>query len=199
MTVQGSPIDLVILAAGASTRLGRPKQLLSYRGKTLLQHVIDTSIQADFNTRVLVLGANSDIIRNELKAGRMQVIVNEAWKDGLSSSIKSGLSGLLEINPDCQNVMFLLCDQPFLNSEILNELLTIHRSKTDAITVSKYDGQLGVPMIFSQPFFKKLLELEGDSGAKKIIMNHLEHVQSVSFEKGKYDIDTEEDYQKLIE
>ena len=96
-------------------------------------------------------------------------------------------------------MMFLLSDQPFLSSEVLEKLMTKHRSKAGMITVSKYDGQLGVPMIFPKSFFDELLKLDGDSGAKKIVKNHLDCVQSVSFEKGKYDIDTEEDYKKLIE
>lgn len=187
----------MLLAAGASTRLGRAKQLLFYKDKTLLQHTIDVSQQAEFNQQVLVLGANAETIKNQTRTVAMAVTINEAWKGGLSTSIKSGLAKLLAINPDCENVMFLLCDQPFLNTNVLETLMAAHREEGNRITVSSYDDQWGVPMIFPASFFSELKRLDGDAGAKKIVMQHMEQAQFVSFPKGNFDIDTEEDYQKL--
>lgn len=195
----GSSVDLIVLAAGESKRLGRPKQLLPYQGKTLLQHVIDISALVSFENRILILGANSEMISNEVDSSGMKITINEAWAEGLSSSIKCGLATLLEINPKSQNVMFLLCDQPLLSLEIVSELVMKHLSKVDMITVSTYENQIGVPMIFSRPFYHELMTLEGDVGAKKIVKNHMDRTQSVPFEKGKFDIDTAEDYDKLLE
>ena len=99
--------------------------------------------------------------------------------------------------PIVEHVMFLLSDQPRLGIEVLNSLVRHHNRSGPAITASTYSGQLGVPVIFSDHFFNELRQLEGDNGAKKIVMKHLELVEKVDFPGGEVDVDTEEDYDRL--
>ncbi len=188
---------LVILAAGASTRLGRPKQLLENNGKLLLQHVIDLAEKTGCHPMALVLGANASSIRRKVNSHSLDVIVNDKWEDGISSSIRFGLAHLGNKERDLQNVLILLSDQPFLSDQVLKNLLSTEKN-LKSITACEYGGQIGVPALFSHHFFDELMKLEGDEGAKKIIMKNREYVSSVPFERGEVDVDTEEDYKRLI-
>ncbi|MEP1097687.1 MAG: nucleotidyltransferase family protein [Cyclobacteriaceae bacterium] len=191
-----SSTGLIILAAGTSSRLGRPKQLLEYKGRPLLQHAIDIAVQFEWEASVLVLGANAAQIEEKINPKSLDLIMNENWKEGIASSIRSGLSYLLEKRPDLQHVLFLLSDQPYLSIEVVRELLTKHE-KTLAITACKYQDQIGVPVVFSKDFFEELRHLEGDQGAKKIVMKNMDVVSTVPFDGGEVDVDTDEDYRKL--
>ena len=143
-----------------------------------------------------MLGANADSIVEKISPKSLDLIRNEHWEEGIASSIRSGLSHLLEKKPDIQHVLFLLSDQPHLSVEVLRELLTTHEKK-QLITACKYKDQVGVPVIFSKNYFNDLMQLEGDEGAKKIVMKNLDVVSTIPFEGGEVDVDTEEDYKKL--
>lgn len=187
---------LVILAAGASTRLGRPKQLLEYRGQPLLQHLIDLADQTICNPSLVILGSGAEEIKERIDSKSLEVIENPEWEEGIASSIRFGLSYLGEKNPDVKHVLFLLSDQPYLTIDVINELLKL-KGANKSITACEYNDQVGVPAIFSHHFFEDLMRLEGDSGAKKIILQNMDYVSMVPFVGGEMDIDTEEDYERL--
>ena len=195
------PVDsfgIVILAAGQSKRLGRPKQLLTYEGKNLLQKVVDLSSNLQLKRKVLVLGAFEEQITKAIHTHDVELIVNKNWLEGMSSSIQVGVQELTK-DDAIENILFLLSDQPFLTDEILEKLISMHIISQSPITACQYKDQVGVPVIFSKPFFSELMTLSGEQGAKKIVKRHLDQVQVVDFEKGYFDIDTEENYKKLLE
>ena len=189
---------IIILAAGASTRLGRPKQLLAYNNKTLLQHTIDAAVNTGSQAIVVVLGHSAEIIKNEITDKKIEIVINSLWREGMASSIRTGLSTLMQLQPDLKDVILLVSDQPFVTSELLTALEN-QRTKTgkDIIT-SYYNEQPGVPALFSSKFFPELLQLEGTQGAKKLFTKHKESVLSIPFLLGNIDIDTIKDYEDLI-
>ncbi|MEO6721001.1 MAG: nucleotidyltransferase family protein, partial [Ferruginibacter sp.] len=165
----GSNNGVVILAAGASTRLGEAKQLLLYKGKSLLRHAIDLAVETGAKPVVTVLGANADqLIKEATQAGNI-VLVNNEWKEGMASSIRNGLKELLKINPDVQAVILIVCDQPFVTKELLQKLVKKYESSDKPMVACSYDNSIGTPALFDRTIFASLLELEGDSGAKKIL------------------------------
>jgi molybdenum cofactor cytidylyltransferase len=195
---ESDKIGVVILAAGSSSRLGKPKQLLKFNDKILLQKMIDQSEIPEFTSKVIVLGANSEIIKKALNPGSFTLGMNENWTEGIASSIRKGVEFSLELNPDTEHLLFLLSDQPFVTAELLKQLLDKHLSEKGNITASFYDDDVGVPAIFSKVMFPLLLKLNGDQGAKKIMKRFPEQVTPVHFEMGHFDVDTPEDHAELL-
>lgn len=191
-------IGVVILAAGSSSRLGRPKQLVEFQNKPLLQHVVDTINPFQFHPGLLVLGANADEIRKSISPKNVTVLHNENWPEGIASSIRLGVSESIKLNDSLDGILFLLSDQPFVSKELIEELIEKHANGKQKITACGYKGNVGVPAILSKDFFPKLLELKGDVGAKKIITQNSDNLQSVVFKKGSFDVDTEKDVQELL-
>ncbi|MDR8394044.1 nucleotidyltransferase family protein [Aliifodinibius sp. S!AR15-10] len=190
-------IGTVILAAGSSSRLGRPKQLLKYQNKTLLQHIIDTVTPFEFNPSVLVLGAYADQIRDATNLVNVTAIYNKDWPEGIASSIRVGVAKSLKLNASLDSILFLLSDQPFVSTDLIQDLIDKHNNRNQRITACCYKQNVGVPAIFQKHFFPELQELSGDVGAKKIIIQNSEEVEEVPFKKGSFDIDTSEDYEQL--
>lgn len=190
-------IGVVILAAGASTRLGEPKQLLAFDHKNLLQITIDAAGNSSANTVVLVLGANADQISNEIDRSNINVVVNTEWQEGMASSIRAGLNELLFISPTTEAVILTVCDQPHISSQLLNDLVAEYTRTLKPIIASEYGDVIGVPALFGKSLFHELMHLKGDVGARNIIQHHKNDVATVQFRKGKIDIDTKEDYDAL--
>lgn len=190
---------IVVLAAGASSRLGSPKQLLNYSGATLLQHAIEAAQSSDAAKVLVVLGAHADAIKHALDNTTVDTIVNTEWKEGMASTIRCGLQTLVEMNPQLDAVIFMVADQPFVTTELLNNLLDLHRKEQHSIVASKYGSTFGTPVLFSKQFFPELLQLTGDVGAKSLVRKYMNQAAFVSFPKGEIDIDTVEDYKNLSE
>ena len=188
----------MLLAAGNSTRLGKPKQLLQYNGKTLLQQTINIAVGANINPLIVVVGANVDKISTEVDVDKAAIVFNKNWKTGMASSIITGLNFLVEKYPLTDAVIFMMCDQPFVSINLLNNLITVQKKTAKPIVCSSYQNVLGVPALFHKNIFPALLLLAGDTGARKIIQQYPGDVASVLFEKGNIDIDTAEDYEKLL-
>lgn len=188
---------IVVLAAGASSRLGSPKQLLNYSGATLLQHAVEAAQSSDAAKVLVVLGAHADVIKHALNIATVSTIVNAQWKDGMSSTIRCGLQTLVEMNPQLEAVIFMVADQPFVSAELLNNLLDLHRKEQHSIVASKYGSTFGTPVLFSKHFFSELLQLTGDVGAKSLVRKYINEAAFVSFPEGSIDIDTVEDYKNL--
>jgi molybdenum cofactor cytidylyltransferase len=164
---------IIILSSGSSSRLGRPKQLLAYRGKTLLNRVVDEAKQS---------------------------AIGPVWvapEEGMASSIRKGLSAILTAHPNLDAVILAACDQPFVSASIFREI-NAHKRETDkGIIVSTYKDTAGTPVLFDKKYFPQLMELEGQQGAKKLIALYPEDVTSISFDLGEIEIDRPEDYFSL--
>ena len=188
---------IVILAGGASTRLGQPKQLLQYYGKTLLDHSVDEAINAKADAVVVVLGKNADLFQDEIDKEKVCVVVNKDWAEGMASSVRLGLGTLLNTKPYIDAVIFMVCDQPHISSSVLNELITTQQKTTKQIVTCNYGESIGPPALFHKKYFRELMELKGDIGARNIIQQNINDVATILFPEGKIDIDTKEDYEAL--
>lgn len=189
---------IIILAAGSSSRLGRPKQLLKYKESTLLKNTISETLKVSNSFIIVVTGANQENVEKELNSSQITISLNADWENGMASSIVKGLNELLLLNPDCEQCIFSVCDQPFITSLIFENLIKEYHKTKKGIVASAYSETLGIPVLFNKKYFKELLELNGQEGAKKLINKYKNDVASVPFEKGNIDIDTEEDYKKLF-
>ncbi|MHB1179220.1 MAG: nucleotidyltransferase family protein [Daejeonella sp.] len=191
---------VIILAAGSSSRFGSPKQLLVYRHKTLLQNCIDNAKQVHGNPLLLlVLGAHKELIKDQIDIRNVTVIENNNWESGMASSITSAVTTLQADFPDTDGMILMVCDQPFADRVILTELLLKQKDTGKAIVASAYDGTHGTPAFFHRSMFSELLDLKGDTGAKKILEKYKNLSAYVSFNAGGIDIDTSEDYKILAE
>jgi molybdenum cofactor cytidylyltransferase len=197
MNIKISNIAIIILAAGTSSRLGSPKQLLSYKGKNLLRHTVDEALETGCESVFVVLGANSELLRKELKDKPVSVIENKGWEEGMASSIRCGLEAITNtiLRPD--SIIFMVCDQPHVSSSLLLNLVNKRNETGMPIVASSYDNMIGTPALFHKSFFPALMELKGDKGARKLIIDSPEKVATVSFPEGITDIDTAEDYELL--
>ena len=185
---------ILILAAGSSSRMGEPKQLLPFKNTTLLGNAIEQAKNSKSNAVFCVLGANEEIIKKSIENYKIETIFNPNFKNGLSSSIVAGIHHLSTKNFD--SVLIMLADQPSVNSEYLNNLIKTSINNPSKITASNYQNKMGVPAIFPKSYFQKLLNLKGDKGAKVLLNeNHSEIIKMNPFNLT--DIDTKEDYQNL--
>ena len=177
--------------------MGKPKQLLQYNGKNLLQHVAEAAMNSNANNVIVVLGANSDLVAKEIDKLKFHVIVNAEWEEGMASSVRIGLKTLQKLSPATEGVIFMVCDQPFVTSFVLNDLIDTQSATGKAIVTCNYGETIGPPALFHKSLFPELMQLRGDAGARKIIQQHGNDVATVLFKKGKIDIDTKEDYEAL--
>jgi molybdenum cofactor cytidylyltransferase len=196
--MNSSTVGLIILAAGASTRMGTPKQLLDYQGHSFIRHIADIAIASVCQPIIVVLGAYAERIQPELNDLPVQVVKNHQWREGMTVSIQAGLNALLTGNNHLEAIAIALCDQPFLSSQILNRLVEAYRSTDKPIIASEYAGTLGVPVLFNNTLFSELLALKTTEGAKKLIHKHYPQVFSIAFPEGAIDIDTPKDYEQLV-
>ena len=190
-------IGIVILAAGSSSRLGKPKQLLEFDGMNLLNHAITEAANSIACSLAVVLGANADLIKNKIEGDIAFIVKNENWNEGMASSVRLGLGALLNQIASIDAVILMTCDQPYISSSVLNELMIKYQQSGKPIVTSDYGEITGPPALFHKSFFSELMELKGDVGARKIIQQHADQVASFLFPQGKIDIDTKEDYEAL--
>ena len=188
---------IIILAAGASTRLGKPKQLLQYQGKTLLAHAINEALNSNADEVVVILGKNANLFKKEIDEKKVRVAVNSSWEEGMASSLRLGIYTLLKDKPYIDAVIFMVCDQPHISSSILNELIKIQQKTTKQIVTCNYGDSMGPPALFHKKYFEDLVKLSGDTGAREIIQRNMNDVATIPFPAGKIDIDTEQDYDNL--
>jgi molybdenum cofactor cytidylyltransferase len=188
---------IIILAAGNSSRLGRPKQLLQYKGKSLIKRAIDTAVDTQPQASVLVLGANLELILKEIRNSKMNIAINNNWREGMASGMQKGLDFLeKKLTPD--QIILTLCDQPFVDSELLKLLVKKQKESGKGIVACHYNGVFGVPVLFSRKYFEELKDLRGTEGAKKVVYAHQDDLAFVDFPNAAIDIDTLEDYDRLI-
>jgi xanthine dehydrogenase accessory factor len=194
---EGSPegIAAIILAAGASTRMGRPKQLLpSFGGQSLLRRSAIEAIRSGCRPVVVVTGAHADGSSREVGDLPVQVIHNPDWTSGMSSSLRAGLAALAGDDNRANATIVTVCDQPFARAPVLEALARAYRSSGRGIVASEYGGVVGVPALFGREHFAELAGLRGAVGARQVIAAHAREVVRVPFPEGVIDIDTREDY-----
>jgi molybdenum cofactor cytidylyltransferase len=184
----------LVLAAGGSSRLGRPKQLLPYRGATLLDAVLATARACGFDQLVLALGGAAGEVRAELDLGGADVVVNDAYGSGCSSSIAAALT---LVDERCDTLVLLLGDQPGVRAATVAALLD---GRGDApLAVCRYDDGRGHPFAFSRAVFGELADLHGDKGVWKLLDRHGSAVAEVPVPGPvPLDIDTPDDYAALL-
>ena len=191
-------ITAIILAAGASVRMKRAKQLLPWKNTTLLGHAMDIASASQAQKVVLVLGAREGEIRNAMENRECEVVINTEWEKGLGSSIGAGISNLISGKDSPDAVLLILGDQPLLDAEYLDLLIGHFRKGDGDIVCTDYGEKLGVPAIFDRKYFPELSRLKGDRGAGKLIANHLETTFAIQAGEKTTDVDTLRDYFAVI-
>jgi molybdenum cofactor cytidylyltransferase len=188
-------LSILILAAGNSSRLGQPKQLVKFKEKTLIEFVAETALKISDEVLV-VLGANSEIIEEQLTSlsDSISTVYNPDWQEGMGTSIRLGIQ-ILEKKSD--TVIILLSDQPFISQELLQKMVQTFAKNQKPIVSCVYDGRLGVPMLFDKSIFPSLLTLKGEKGAKSILTYFENQISTIDFKEGIIDIDTPEDLKTL--
>lgn len=184
----------LVLAAGASRRLGRPKQLLAYRGGALLDAALGTARSSGFDQVILALGGAADEVREVVDTSGFDLVDNRQFNEGCSSSIAASLSAL---HPDIDVLVLLLGDQPGVTSETVR-LLVEGRSDHD-IAVCRYDDGIGHPFAFTRMMFPQLAALHGDKGVWRLIEQRAADVTEVVVPgRIPLDVDTEADYERVL-
>jgi molybdenum cofactor cytidylyltransferase len=194
----GMSVAAIILAAGGSRRLGRPKQLLEWEGETLLNRAIRIATEAGALPVLAVLGAQFDVIRASIQSRAVISVHNDRWRQGMGRSIETGMRALDVCAPDAGGVLLMSCDQPRLTIDHLRSLMTVAGSQdSPVITASSYAGISGVPAVFPRETFAGLHALRGDKGARSIIEQAPCPVVTLEFAGGEVDIDAPEDLANL--
>jgi len=183
------------LAAGSSGRLGQPKQNLIYNGKTLLQRSVEEALATGCRPVIVVLGANKDVIEPTIAGTEADIAYNDNWQEGMSSSIRTGITHLQKTHAKISSVILMLCDQPFVTSELLKQLIQVNPPQ--GITACAYSQAVGPPVFFDSHYFSELLLLKGNEGAKQLMLRHEVHITTVPFLAGSIDIDTMDDFERL--
>ena len=180
-------IPAIILAAGASRRLGRPKQLVALEGETLLRRAARAAL-AGCAPVLVVVGSRAADMAADLAGLPVTVVVNEGWEEGMASSIRAGIRAL---PAGAEGVLFLVCDQIAVDGALVERLLEVQRTHPDAVLACGYAGTRGTPSVFPARCFPQLLELQGDRGARGLLQG--EGVLVLSFPEGEADVDRPED------
>ena len=197
-------IGAVVLAAGGSTRLGSPKQLLSYGGRSLLRRAADSALAAvDGGPVVVVLGAGAAAFREELAGLPVLVVENPDWSRGMGTSVRAGLGALEEAASAPDAALLTLCDQPLVTALELSGLVAAFRRAEgadghQAIVAAAYGESVGVPAVFGRAYFEELRALPDDAGAKPVLRRHGKRVTPVPMPTAATDIDTREQYENLL-
>lgn len=191
-------LNIVILAAGNSSRMGQSKQLLDVGGQTLLEKTVSAAVESKIPNVTVVLGANAEIHRRLLKNYPVQILVNNDWALGMGSTLKFALKKILEDNINVQGVLFMVCDQPNITVQHINKVCDLFLSEKPIAVASQYKMTFGVPALFDRITFSSLLSINDHAGAKEVLEKVKNDLRLIPFEGGEIDLDTLEDYQNFI-
>ncbi len=185
----------VVLAAGDSKRLGRPKQLILWRGKPLVMHAVEAGLGANLFPIAVVIGAGGEAVRKALKDEPVMIVENEAWSMGLSTSVRAGLAA---VEGEAEAVVMLLSDMPFVQAEVVQVLIQEHRRTLSPLVVPRVGGHRTNPVLFDRSTFSALRAIQGDQGGRSLLERFsktwVECEEAILF-----DLDTPEDLQRLRE
>ncbi|WP_298301214.1 nucleotidyltransferase family protein [Hydrotalea sp.] len=189
---------VMILAAGAATRMGKAKMLLPYQSVNILQHIVNEIQQIQPQSVLIVTGCYHQLIMEQMKEQQaVKLVYNEKWPTGMASSIQAGVQWILQQPIPVSQLFLLVSDQPYLNAQLLQDMLQLQQQTKKGMIAATYEGIAGTPVLFSQAYFIELLKLQGDKGARSLLKQYREDVATISFPMGKFDIDTPEDYQQF--
>lgn len=185
----GRKVSAVVLAAGASTRFGGLKQIADFNGQPLIEHVQTVLLSSSIEEVAVVLGcAHEQLAQHILPEVRM--LFNEQWNEGIASSVRTAAGFAIESG--ASHLFIFVCDQPFISSCLVDKILALSKFETEKVIASRYGDTVGVPALFPQSYFRKLLALEGDTGAKFVIKNAA-GLEIVDFPEGANDVDFRSD------
>jgi molybdenum cofactor cytidylyltransferase len=187
---RSATLHAIVLAAGASTRFGSPKQLARVNGQPLLQRVLALAGDQFGPAVTVVLGAHAAEISATLPPGSANIVINREWQEGLASSIRAGVQRLPGA---CDGALVLLADQPLVSAQGLRRLVAAWRRAPRQIVASLYNGIIGVPAVFPRWCFEDLRALRGDQGARVILRRHADHLVRLEHPEAALDIDYPED------
>lgn len=189
-------LSAILLAAGESKRMGKPKQLMPLGKSTLLEQAIDNLLNSSVDETIVVLGHKAREISQAIAKKRVRIALNPDYKQGMSTSI---IAGLKQVDRRSRAVMLALADQPLVESGTINQLIEAFNKNDKGIAIPTHRGRRGNPVIFDLKYKPELLKLEGDIGGRVIIQNHPDDVLEVPVDSPSVisDIDTKEDYKLL--
>jgi molybdenum cofactor cytidylyltransferase len=187
-------LHILILAAGASTRLGQPKQLVRLDGRPLLHTMVSHAVAVAGHAVTVVVGAHAQQLALLLKHSPASVIVNRHWEEGLGASIRCGVAAL---PPACDAVLLMLADQVGVTSDDLKRLVSAWKGQDSAVVASLYSGTVGVPAIFPRWCFSDLGALRGDVGARRVLQRYSDRLTRVPMPNAAMDLDTPEQLEEL--
>jgi molybdenum cofactor cytidylyltransferase len=191
-------IATIILAAGEARRMGQPKQLMQIQGQSLVKRAVSTA-QSVSDEVVVVTGAYQELVRKEVASLGVTTVHNSEWSSGMGSSIRTGIQKVMSFSSVPSGVIIMLCDQPLVNQQLLQQLIKVHQETSKPLVASTYGDVLGVPALFAESLFPELLKLQGKIGAQKIIALYAAEAASVDFPEGADDVDTPEDFARIKE
>jgi molybdenum cofactor cytidylyltransferase len=188
----------VILAAGGSSRMGQPKQLLKFRGTSLLRRAIETALAVPADQVIVVLGHAADELIPECQATTATVVLNDQWQEGVSTSLRGGLAA---VSSDARGVFIYPADMPLVTPEALRELAHRQQVSGRPAAMTEAGGIRGVPVFITRSLFPALMIQEGDVGGAQYLRAHPEAVEAVHFDDPDLvrDVDRPEDYVRLLE
>jgi molybdenum cofactor cytidylyltransferase len=205
---EGSRIGIAILAAGESTRMGSVKQLLPWKKTTLLGHAIEIAELTEVQTIAVVLGANFELISEALasvaqapnRSIKITILHNHRYAEGQGTSVAKAAEWAKE--QGLRGIVFMLADQPKLSPEILHQILpntpTESANEPRRLTAARYGGSLGVPAYFGEAYFDELIALEGEKGAKSLLLKYANSLTEVQVPEAELDLDTEAEYKLAL-
>jgi molybdenum cofactor cytidylyltransferase len=199
-SVHTEKIGILLLAAGSSSRMGEPKQLLKIDGQLLIQVMTQQALEAKAYETIVIIGHRADEIKKVIEGLPVKIIFNEHAEKGMGNSIKCGISYLKE--NQFSAALIMTCDQPMLKADHLKKLIGTYNQKRNPIVASSYAEAVGIPALFDSKLFDSLLTISDNQGAKKIISQNLPKISALDFPEGKIDLDTPDDYrayQQLID
>jgi molybdenum cofactor cytidylyltransferase len=191
-------VAAIIVAAGSSSRLGQPKQLILIDGEPLLQRAVRCAEKAGASPVFVVLGAHRELIESSIDFGTAKIAVNNAWEEGLASSIRTGVTAAQAEAPAAEGLLLMTCDQPRVTAEHLHRLILMSYAQSAPTAIaSTYGGTRGIPAIFPRQATSDLLALRGDKGARALLAKPPWPVISIPLAGGEIDIDRAEDLAQL--
>jgi len=188
-------LSSVVLAAGGSTRFGALKQLLEYNGQSLLKRIVTIASQALNNRVIVVHGPKATKCQREVSNLDVINIVNSNWEKGFSTSLAISVESL---PTNCEAVLVLLCDQPLIENDHIEQLVTLWLENPEKIIASSYAETTGVPVIIPKQYFPDIFTLKGDEGAKTILARYSDNMEAIPVPEAEFDIDTKEDFTQLL-
>lgn len=187
-------IPAILLAAGASSRHKEHKLLAPFQEHTLIEHTVKVFRNAQVNPILVVVGSEGNRVENQIEKYDVDIVYNAEWSQGMGKSIAKGLEACLSKYPQSEAAIISVCDQAYLNTETIQNLVDANKLNPNRIIISRYAEGNGPPSLFPKSYFADLLALSDDSGAKSIVKANLNKVETIQFEKGYIDLDTSEDF-----